>query len=125
MSEGQVPGGGVDREMVQAGWATDADFSLRLREVVGQVLRLVPAAEGTNGMWSLDAGDIAVAYLHLGHDGWAVDVACQEEQWRLTSQKRFGWDLSLDRADGVCLGRYRGRRWRTGGTVELADGTRA
>ena len=101
------------------------EFSLGLREVGGQELRLVPAPEGTSGMWSLDAGEIPVAHLCFGHDGWALDVACKEEQWRLTKHGRFGWNLDLERPDGMCLGSYHERRWRRGGSIELADGTRA
>ena len=58
--------------------AMTVGFSLELREVVGQELRLVPApADNTSGMWSLNAGHIPVAHLRFGHDGWAVDVACK------------------------------------------------
>jgi hypothetical protein len=105
--------------------AMTVDFSLGLREVVGQELRLVPGPVDTSGMWSLNAGDIPVAYLRFGHDGWAVDVACKEAQWRLAKHKRFGWELDLERPDGGLLGSYHGRRWRSGGGIELADGTRA
>jgi hypothetical protein len=105
--------------------ATTADFSLGLREVVGKELRLVPAAGGTSGTWSLNTGDIPVAHLRFGHDGWGVDVACKEEQWRLIKHRRFGWGLNLECSDGVCLGSYHGRRWRAGGSIELADGTSA
>jgi hypothetical protein len=100
--------------MDEAEQARKVGFSLGLREVVGQDLRLVPAAEGTSGMWSLNAGDISVAQLRFGHDGWALDVVCKEEQWRLAKHRRFGWELSLERPDGVCLGSYHGRRWRAG-----------
>jgi hypothetical protein len=125
VTEGLVSDNGVDRELTEAEQAKAADFSLRLREVVGQELRLVPGADGTSGTWSLNAGDIPVAHLRFGHDGWALDVACKEEQWRLAKHKRFGWELNLERPDGVCLGSYHGRRWRAGGSIELADGTRA
>jgi hypothetical protein len=105
--------------------AKNAGFSLALREVVGQELRLIPAAEGTSGMWSLDAGEIPVAHLRFGHDGWALDLACKEERWRITRHRRFGWKLSLERLDGTRLGSYHGRRSRAGGSIELAAGTRA
>jgi hypothetical protein len=54
-----------------------------------------------------------------------LDVACKEEQWRLTKHTRFGWELDLERPDGALLGSYQGRRWRNGGSIELANGTRA
>ena len=111
--------------MNEAERAKNSRFSLGLREVVGQELRLVPAAEGTSGMWSLDAGEISVARLRFGHDGWALDVACKEEQWRLTKHRKFGWELSLERPDGTRLGSYHGGGWRAGGSIELTDGTRA
>ncbi len=76
-------------------------------------------------MWSLDAGDIPVAHLRFGHDGWAVEVACKEDQWRLAKNKRFGRELNIERPDGGLLGSYYGRRWRSGGAFELANGTRA
>jgi hypothetical protein len=109
----------------EAEHAMTVDFSLGLREVVGQELRLVPASAGISGMWSLDAGDIPVAHLRFGHDGWAVEVACKEAQWRLAKNKKFGWELNIERPDGGLLGRYYGRRWRNGGGIELANGTRA
>lgn len=111
--------------MNEAEHAMTVDFSLGLREVVGQELRLVPASAGISGMWSLDAGDIPVAHLRFGHDGWAVEVACKEAQWRLAKNKKFGWELNIERPDGGLLGRYYGRRWRSGGGIELANGTRA
>jgi hypothetical protein len=111
--------------MNEAEHAMNVDFSLGLREVVGQELRLVPASAGTSGMWSLDAGDIPVAHLRFGHDGWAVEVACKEAQWRLAKNKKFGWELNIERPDGGLLGSYYGRRWRSGGGIELANGTRA
>jgi len=111
--------------MTEAERTKTAGFSLGLREVVGQELQLVPAAEVTSGMWSLNAGDISVAHLCFGHDGWALDVACKEEQWRLTKHGRFGWELNLERPDGALLGSYHERRWRSGGSIELGDGTSA
>src|SRR5271166_1724375 len=111
--------------MTEAEQAKTADFSLRLREVVGQELRLVPAREVASGIWSLNAGDVPVAHLRFGHDGWALDVACKEDQWRLVKRRRSGWELNLERPDGTLLGSYHGRRWRVGGSIELADGAHA
>jgi hypothetical protein len=88
---------------------------------VGEELRLVPAPDATSGTWSLNAGAGAVAHLRFGHDGWALDVARKEEHWQIAKHGRFGRELNLERHDGALLGTYQGRRWRSGGSVELAD----
>jgi hypothetical protein len=119
------------------------EFRLTLRDTVGETLRLVrpgpsPGSERADGSWRprrllgrefwLLAGELPVAYLRYGdrNDPALVEVVCREERWQLTKHRRTGWDLSLQRtADHAPLGRYRGRRWRAGGTIELADGTSA
>jgi hypothetical protein len=117
------------------------EFPVTLRDTVGGTLRLVrpgpsPGYERADGSWRpprflgrefwLVAGELSVAYLRYGDrdDPALVEMACREERWQLTEHRRTGWDLSLERTtDHAPLGGYRGRRWRAGGTIELADGT--
>ncbi len=62
-----------------------------------------------------------VADTTAGRSRWLVT----EAQWRLAKNKKFGWELNIERPDGGLLGSYYGRRWRSGGGIELANGTRA
>ena len=48
-------------------------------------------------------------------------IACMQGSWRLQKQRRYGWDFSVESDDGLIAGQYAGRRWRPGGTIQLAD----
>lgn len=108
------------------------DFHASLRDEIGVTLRLELVAEPHELVqeiffgreFHLLAGKLPVAHLRYGDQAPAlVEIACKEERWRLTKHWHAGWDLSLERTtDSIPIGRYRGRHWRAGGTIELIDG---
>ena len=51
-------------------------------------------------------------------------MACREGGWYLTKHRKYGWDLVIEAKDRSQVGLYFGRRWRVGGTILMADGTR-
>jgi hypothetical protein len=51
-------------------------------------------------------------------------MACWDGDWFLTRRRKRGWEFVIEAEGRSEVGRYSGRRWRAGGTILMADGTR-
>jgi hypothetical protein len=123
------------------------DFTLCMRDVVGDTLRVVPTDRRSSkqlakdlGMtgarawrlggalracsdYELRAGDGILGSLIFGETALAR-LACAEGVWSLQKRCRLGWELVITSASGENSGWYSGRHWLPGGTIVLATGSR-
>jgi hypothetical protein len=87
-------------------------------------LRLRSTGEKYTECYELLANDrrrIARVTLRGVHE--LARVECAEGAWRVLKRRRWGWELTIEHADGRPAGWYSGRRWRAGGTIALSTGT--
>ena len=92
-----------------------------LSATVGRNLRLV----GTKYEYELVAGDDRAGVISLGgKEFWLAHMACREGDWFLTRHRKHGWEFVIEAEDRSQVGLYSGGRWRAGGTILMATGTR-
>jgi hypothetical protein len=96
------------------------EFPVFLSATVGRDLRLV----GTKYEYALVAGGGRAGTISLLGEFWLAHMACREGDWFLTRRRKHGWEFVIQAEDGSQVGLYCGRRWRAGGTILMADGTR-
>ena len=97
------------------------EFPVFLSATVGRDLRLV----GTKNEYALVAGGGRAGAISLLGGFWLAHVACREGDWFLTRRRKHGWEFVIEAEDRSQVGLYSGRRWRAGGTILMADWTRA
>jgi hypothetical protein len=96
------------------------EFPVFLSATVGRDLRLV----GTKYEYALVAGGGRAGAISLLGEFWLAHMACREGDWFLTRRRKHGWEFVIEVEDRSQVGLYSGRRWRAGGTIQMADGTR-
>ena len=87
---------------------------------VGRDLRLV----GTKYEYELVAGDDRAGTISLLGKFWLAHMACREGDSFLTRRRKHGWGFVIEAEGRSQVGRYSGGRWRAGGTILMATGTR-
>ena len=96
------------------------EFPVFLSAIVGRDLRLV----GTKYEYALVTGGGRAGAIGLLGEFWSAHMACREGDWFLTRRLKHGWEFVIEAEDRSQVGLYSGRRWRAGGTILMADGTR-
>jgi len=74
--------------------------------------------------YALVAGGGRAGTISLLGEFWLAHMACREGDWFLTRRRKHGWEFVIEAEDRSQVGLYSGRRWRAGGTILMADGTR-
>ena len=54
-----------------------------------------------------------------------LEIGSAAGTWSITKPRALGWELLITSIDGRHAGWYVGRRWRSGGTIFIADHTEA
>ena len=101
----------------------DRDFTVSVKELVGERVRVTPRSGRSYGCYDVVARADAIGELIVGGRYEVARMACADGAWRLTKRLALGWELLIEDSDGQHLGWYSGRRWRRGGTIALIDDT--
>ena len=98
---------------------------------------MADVAESEGRLWLVESGSRRRFGYHLLTDSGRAGslrlfdrsrlatLESADGAWSVSNRSRTGWELLIRGVDGDPIGSFSGRRWRSGGTLSLADGREA